>query len=122
MPFVMVYLPDRTYTPGLHKPRRELVQKTSELMGCDKSQVRVFFFKDALRDSVQSDEGSSTLLIMLETGMIDEKTAEEEVQKLLAALIEVIWQLFGGRYDVEAVVNSWRSGWSRKHNRRVAKR
>jgi hypothetical protein len=92
--------------------RVKLVQITSDLMKCKKSWVGPDFFRSALKDSTNPDEGCNTVLIKLETGLFDGRPDDDpQVQEVLKALTDAVWEAFGGKYEVEASVAGWHPGW-----------
>ncbi|KKU82315.1 MAG: hypothetical protein UY10_C0036G0001, partial [Microgenomates group bacterium GW2011_GWA2_47_8] len=58
------------------------------------------------------DEGCSTVLIKLETGLFDGRENDDpQVKEVLLALTDAVWEAFGGKYEVEASVAGWHPGW-----------
>jgi hypothetical protein len=97
-----------------------LVQITSEKMSCPKRHVGVSFYRNSLPDPVSEDEGTSTVLLKLETAFFAKmerlangmKINPEIVKGVLAAQVDAIWEAFGRRYEVEAAPTSWNPDWT----------
>ncbi len=119
MPFPLVYrVPKSIKNKILKALRIELVRITSELMGCPKEWVSPDFFRSALKDPATSDEGSSTVLVKLETSIFHGRTNDDqEIQKVLKALVDAVFEAFGGQYAVEIGVVDWHPDW--KYLRKV---
>ena len=113
MPFPFVYrvsqsIPDET----LEELRPKLVQIVSDIMGCPKKWVGPEFFRSTLKDPTDPNEGSGTVLIKLETGLFDGRpNDDQQIQNVLQALTDAVWEAFDGKYEVEASVAGWHPGW-----------
>lgn len=119
MPFPLVYrVPKSIEDKVLIGLRSELVRITSELMNCPEHWVGPDFFRSALEDPQDSDEGCATVLIKLETGLFEGSFDDEsQIQKVLEALANSVFEAFGGKYQVESVLSVWEPGWN--HLRKV---
>ena len=119
MPFPFVYrVPQSIPDEILEVLRIKMVYITSDLMKCKKEWVGPEVFRSALKEPVHPDEGCSTVLIKLETGLFADRPDDDlQVQEVLKALTDAVWEAFDGKYEVEASVAGWHPGW--KHLRKA---
>lgn len=111
MPFPMVYrLPRSMSTRDMLLLRRSLVDITSTIMACPKKWVGVELFKTTLPEAFDEEDGCSTVLIKLETGMFSDSHIEPYiVVGVLKALSDAVWDALDGKFEVEASVTKWDS-------------
>jgi len=121
MPFVNVLgIPAGTPQPDLMEMRREIVRAVSYFMTTRKDWVRVNTFEDLLPEPVIEDDGSSLICVRLDTGMFEGQDKDAMAPNLVtAALLEIVWNAFGGRYEVEVCVDQLHPDWGKT---RAAKR
>ena len=103
MPFPIVFgLPDETTSALLRKIRTNIIVKLAAATGIKPSTIRPFFPNDRIGDP---DEGQdNTIYCKLDSGMFVGQP--ERMRKAATSAINgVIWQAFGGKFEVEVFIN-----------------
>ena len=113
MPFVFVWgVPESTSNAELLQLRQSIVSSLVEAMKVDPSWVRVFFPRDLLTDPVQAEDGSHTIYMSIETGMLYGQSENDPDPKAVTqAIAKVVWQTFEGQYEVECFIGNHNPSW-----------
>lgn len=92
--------------------RRDIVSAMAETMNVPPKWVRPLFVEDMLGDPTEPADGAPTIFAVLETSMLHGKTgADEKAHEITGVLAKVIWETFGGRFEVEVFIGDLNPEW-----------
>ena len=114
MPFPIVFgIPEYTPMADLIELRRSIVASLAEALGCDASWIRPLFPRDLLPDALTAADGGETIYVRLDTAMFNGKEADDESVPLgvISTLARVVWNAFGGAYEVKVFVGDLNPSW-----------
>ena len=122
MPFVIVHgIFESTATSTLTELRRSIVASVSKTMGLPgvpvpASWIRPIFVRDMLGESEVEADGCNTIYVRVDTAMFSGKFDEEDESwplVVVSELAQVIWDAFGGRYEVEVFIGELNPKWKK---------
>ncbi|OGC45254.1 hypothetical protein A2V49_01485 [candidate division WWE3 bacterium RBG_19FT_COMBO_34_6] len=114
MPFPIIWgIPKNTPQEKLVELRKRIVKTLVDAMDVSAYWVRPLFPIDMLSEPKEECEGCNTIYGSLDTGMFfGKKDVDNLAKTVTAALAQIIWDEFGGRYEVEVFITNLDPHWS----------